>query len=349
MNITKVAEMAGVSNTTVSFVINGKPGISPDTVDRVKKAIRQSGYVPRSTGHKRVIEQDDALKMRNIGIIMSAGVMSTIPFYARLFEAIHKELDKRDITMTPIRCGDAADLSKSTFDDLDGVILCNYIKNIIELLSIPFVTILGHPSVEDKLNADHIEPANDRIGVAAAKYLLERGHKRLLAINPSFGCHPAMDTRNQYFEEIAVKNGADVELRGLPFKERDKYGRLIDGLTIDNVREFVEEFAAAKERATAIFVPCDSHMVIIQKSLFAMGVDVGSDVEIIGCNNESILLDGIQPRPATIDINPQAMARAAIVALLQRILHPDEYDNVYKVVGIEPTLLPAGQGVRQQW
>jgi hypothetical protein len=43
------------------------------------------------------------------------------------------------------------------------------------------------------------------------------------------------------------------------------------------------------------------------------------------------------------------MARAALVALLQRIKYPDSYDNIYKVVSIEPSLVLHGAGVREKW
>jgi LacI family transcriptional regulator len=350
MSISKVAEIAGVSNTTVSFVINNKPGISQDTVDKVWAAIRKTGYVPRgSAARKNQASETPGLKTRNIGLLMPEGVMSTIPFYARLFEAIHKELDKRELNMSPIRCSNSDDLSKSSFNDLDGLMLCNYVKNITDLISFPFVTILGHPDVEDKLNADHIEPANDKIGVIAASYLVNRGHKKVLSINPSITYHPAMVTRCQYFTDYVTKKGAEAETMALSFTERDKYGRLRDGMSVDNVREFVLDFKNRKDRPTAIFIPCDSHMVIVQKAFAAEGINPGEDVEFVGCNNESILLDGMEPRPTTIDINPQAMARAALVALLQRIKYPDSYDNIYKVVSIEPSLVLHGAGVREKW
>jgi DNA-binding LacI/PurR family transcriptional regulator len=350
MSIAKIAEIAGVSNTTVSFVINGKPGISPDTVKRVRAAIRETGYIPKATANTRKNAAEALLSTTgNIGILMPDGVMSTIPFYARLFEAIHKELDIRGLNMSPIRCGDPGDLSKSSFADLDGLILCNYIKDITDLIDSPFVSVLGHPSVEDKLNADHIEPANDRIGVVAARYLIERGHKNLLAINPSVTHHPAMETRIQYFTDFAHRRGVETRSINIGFIERDRYDRLIDGSTVENIRNFVSTFKNEKNTATGIFVPCDSHMVILLKSFAAAGIIPGVDVEFIGCNNESILLDGISPRPATIDINPNAMARAAIVALLQRVEHPGSYDNIYKVVDIEPTLLKAGDGIRNEW
>lgn len=350
MSIAKVAEIAGVSNTTVSFVINGKSGISADTVERVRQAIRQTGYVPRGAGAKKTVQKEvRRLKTRNIGILMPEGVMSTVPFYARLFEAIHKELDNRELNMSPIRCLPDSYSSVYAANDLDGLILCNYIKEITEHVSLPFVSILGHPSIEDKLQADHIEPANDRIGAMAARYLIQKGHKNILAINPSETIHPAIMTRCQYFNDYANRNAITCESISVPYMDRDRYGRITDGGDSPNITKFISEYKSGKNRPTGIFVPCDSHMIVLLKSFTAAGIVPGFDVEFIGCNNEALIFDGLDPRPATIDINPKAMAQAAIVALLERINNPRQKDDVYKMICIEPTLVKAGGGVRETW
>ena len=44
VTVKDVAESAGVSTATVSRVINDDPGIKPETRERVKKAIRTTGY-----------------------------------------------------------------------------------------------------------------------------------------------------------------------------------------------------------------------------------------------------------------------------------------------------------------
>lgn len=45
-NMNDVANLAGVSKSTVSKVINGYSSLSPDTIKKVNEAIRELGYVP---------------------------------------------------------------------------------------------------------------------------------------------------------------------------------------------------------------------------------------------------------------------------------------------------------------
>ena len=44
MNLREIAKEADVSLTTVSLVLNGKPGISSETRERVKDLLHQNGY-----------------------------------------------------------------------------------------------------------------------------------------------------------------------------------------------------------------------------------------------------------------------------------------------------------------
>jgi len=46
MSIVDVAKVAGVCHGTVSRVINSRPGISAKTIDAVRRAMAEVGYIP---------------------------------------------------------------------------------------------------------------------------------------------------------------------------------------------------------------------------------------------------------------------------------------------------------------
>ena len=48
MTIGEIAKLAGVSKTTVSRVLNGKPDVSNVTAERIKKIIRDTGFIPNA-------------------------------------------------------------------------------------------------------------------------------------------------------------------------------------------------------------------------------------------------------------------------------------------------------------
>jgi len=348
MSIAKVAQLAGVSNTTVSYVINNKPGISLGTISRVKAAMRDIGYVPRPRNFKSLLRnKSGGLRTGNIGVAMPEYVISTVPFYARLFDSIHHALDDKGLKMISLKTSKNSSFSAGALTDLDGILLCFYSKELIERLNLPLVSILGHPSAEDELMSDHVEPANDRIGVMAAKYFIGRGHKKILAINPNVGEHPPMRIRAEYFVNTSEKYGINAESRKVPFAERDDNGRLFEGDRIESIGEFISEYKALADKPTGIFVPSDSHLVVLQKSFSAAGIRLGVDVEFLGCDNENTLLDCLDVRPATIDINPKAIAKAAINLLLQRLGDFEAGDTTFQMVSILPSMVAGGTGTKE--
>lgn len=84
--LTDVAELAGVSPTTVSRVINKKGYLSQKTVDKVQTAMRQLGYQPNNLA--RSLQGKSA---QLIGLIFPN--ISNI-FYAELIEYLEIELFK---------------------------------------------------------------------------------------------------------------------------------------------------------------------------------------------------------------------------------------------------------------
>ena len=74
-----VAKLAGVSQTTVSFVINGNPDIPDETKERVMAAISELGYRPNLTAQ--------SLRTRKSGIIgFVTDEIATTPYAVKIIE-----------------------------------------------------------------------------------------------------------------------------------------------------------------------------------------------------------------------------------------------------------------------
>src|SRR5450756_523379 len=75
--ISDVARAAGVSNTTVSFVLNGRPGVSAATRDRILAVTADLGWVP--SAHARAL---GGARTMTIGMVSArdAEVFSADPF-----------------------------------------------------------------------------------------------------------------------------------------------------------------------------------------------------------------------------------------------------------------------------
>jgi LacI family transcriptional regulator len=354
MSITHVAKEAGVSHATVSYVINGKDGVSEATAKRVQLAMKKLNYIPRSRMKKRIQDMQDSLvglRHGSIGLVFYGrhANLNNCPLFARLTHSIEEELRERKISLMLIRMEESE--CRLNESKIDGSVIIGSDTEPLQAVETPCVSVFGHPDISEPLMADHIEPANDRIGVLAANYFASRGHKKVLFLNPRYlplKRHIAIEIRQRVFVDYAKKAGLDVEVIHIPFSEYTDEGRLKDYSEIPELQKFIQQFESSSKRPTGIFVPMDAYLVILQKGFFREGIKPGKDVEFIGCNNDTSLLEGLDPCPATIDMNPQEMAKSVVERLLYRIGRGDNGGGFVQIE-IQPRLVEAGLGVRQSW
>src|SRR3954469_11471742 len=80
VNSRDVAAQAGVSQSTVSRVVNGKPNVRPETRPRVERALAGLGYVPNAAARSLITHHT-----RLLGLVVSN---ITNGFYPEIIEAI---------------------------------------------------------------------------------------------------------------------------------------------------------------------------------------------------------------------------------------------------------------------
>ena len=84
-NMRNVAAAAGVSLSTVSLVVNGKPGVAPDRRERVLKAMKELGYAADS-------RQNAAAETKVFGLLMESlsEASRSEGFYTRIVTGIEE-------------------------------------------------------------------------------------------------------------------------------------------------------------------------------------------------------------------------------------------------------------------
>ena len=61
---------------------------------------------------------------------------------------------------------------------------------------------------------------------------------------------------------------------------------------------------------------------MVYAELRKRSIDPGKDILIVSCGNEDAYLNGLYPRPATIDLAPEATGRLAVEQLLRLVRDP---------------------------
>jgi DNA-binding LacI/PurR family transcriptional regulator len=184
-----VARLAGVSQTTVSMVLNQRDGgsipFSQDTVDKVHAAMRALGYAPDpvaqmlAQGHNRLLgifNYDPASSYLRDGS------------YHKILVGIENGADQQDyniLLLTRNRAGEQRSIYRGGVNTLrlaDGAILMGLYPDHEELRRLtregyPFVYI-GRRDVPD-VNINWVISDYYAAGVQGARHLLELGHRRL--------------------------------------------------------------------------------------------------------------------------------------------------------------------------
>ncbi len=91
ITIDEIAEMAMVSKTTVSRVLNNKPDVKPETREQIQALIAKYDFKPNAMAKAFSIQ-----KSHSIGLIIphEATYIFSNPFYVEVMRGVSTEVDK---------------------------------------------------------------------------------------------------------------------------------------------------------------------------------------------------------------------------------------------------------------
>jgi len=339
----EVAKLAGVSHATVSRVINRRADVSPDSVQRVQAAMRQLRYVPpaKRRGPK---PKASGVRTGNIGVLFvsEAPTLATSPVTAFVLHAIEQEAAAQGFSVMLGQVTAANGLPQSvTSGRVDGLLMhgmppSNDIRQQLSRYS-ACVWLLSQRRQRGYWG-DRVSPDNQAIGEMACRHLIDRGHRRIAAINcdPS---HLGFAARARGFEDAAREGGiffktltdqqAVLGHSAPSTPETEQFDALIDQL-----------LGIEGPMPTGLFVPRDALTIQMYRALRRRGIKPGHDIEIVSCDNIPAI-DALDPKPTTIDVRPDEIGRRAVEQLVWRINRRDAPMNVTAM--IEPRLVPGDE------
>lgn len=302
-----VAKAAGVSQTTVSRIVNGHPGVSERTRAKVQAAIEQLGYRPNLSARSLVTS-----RTQTIGVVLGD---LTNSYYAELLHTISRELNDAGYRtlMLSDRAGSAEDLAAMLWEaNVDGVILTTTLlspddESKIVSLGMPAVT-MGPDAAAD---TDAIFPDNFEGGRAAARHLLSLGHRRIGVIA---GPLDAASVKDRHRGFLAEHEAASIEFDAALLEVADlDYQRAFDA---------ANRLLDLGEAPTALFCHNDLVAFAALNAAKARGIPVPAGVSVLGFDD--VAMSSWPSFDLTTVRQPiRDMALGAVELILSRLLDPE--------------------------
>lgn len=332
MSVIEVANLAGVSQATVSKVINEYPSVSPDNMRRVREAMRRLNYQP-SARKRRTTHGPVAVLILHVNQFHHFTSSCSL-----MLQGVEEALRTRQQDMIMAHVSQVEHLPTVVRKrQVSGLILIGHMPNsavLDRIKDIPGIWLTSHHDV----TGDVMISGNEAVGRIAAEYLIGRGHRKLGVLN-TLGHNPVVDLRCRYFAFVAQEHGCAFEQYVSSHDSTWDGQRDLDLIAFERqVEEQVELYLNQKERASGLFIPLDLQVAMVYRVLDKRGVRPGNGFDIIGCDDEKAALIGLNPRPATVNIGPVTMGRRAVEQLFWRIDHGGDDRQVR--VTVEPQLVP---------
>ena len=314
--LTDVAELAGVSPTTVSRVINNKGYLSEKTKSKVQKAMQTLGYKPNNLARGL---QGKSAKL--IGLIFPN--ISNI-FYAELIEHLEIELFKRGYKT--IICNSQNDPAKEKeylemleANQVDGIISSSHnlgIKdyNRVEAPIVSFDRNLA-PNIPI-VSSDNFEG-----GKMAAKTLQKNGCQQIIMI-----------TGND-------NTDSPTGLRALGFSFQIPQGKIFKvPNNLSNIRREMEiKSIITNNKPDGVFVSDDLTAILTMKIAKQLKLQVPEDLKIIGSDGPPFTEKFI-PELTTIKQPIDEIANLIVDVLIKKI----KGEKTRKDYVLPISLLPGG-------
>lgn len=308
VTIDDVARLAHVSKATVSFVINGKKGVSKATQEKVLSVIEQLNYRP-TLNSKRLYYQ----KSFTIAIVFDKSVHT---FNNLFYYDIMNALLKRCMAYNYVLVYSEFDIEGNELilpdnilnKDVDGLIFLKDIPLILisklTSLEIPFVVVDDH-SAQASLYT--VKTDYRLAAYTAVQYLISQGHKNIGFIGNTNISAFYLDTLTGYQDALRE---ADLPLN-LAFCYNNIDSR-------NKIEETFSSFRDKENRPTAFF--CMEDLLAIELIRFSqkVGIAVPGDLSIIAID-DIIPSDMIYPGLTTIALEKEEMGYSAVDILIDLI------------------------------
>jgi LacI family transcriptional regulator len=306
--IKDVAARAGVSQTTVSHVLNATPHtrVSEETAARVRTAAEELGYRPNRLARGLRTQASDM-----IGLLTEE--IATTPHAGRIILGAQEEASRRNLTLAIINSElnpdpemDASQIQAFLDRQADGIIYATVYHDVIEApenLLVRPAALIGARDVAGSIPA--VLP-DERGGAASVvDMLVAHGHRRI-AFAASGDDVPATRGRLQGYVDAMSR-------AGLPTDDL-----IVEGGS-DARGGYAATLALLDRGPTALFCYNDRMAMGAYRAAADRGLRIPDDLSVVGFDDQAPIPESLFPALTTVALPHYEMGAWAVAALAESI------------------------------
>ncbi|HEY5833741.1 LacI family DNA-binding transcriptional regulator [Streptomyces sp.] len=301
VTMTEVARRAGVSRTTVSFVLNNRAdaNISAETRQRILAAIEDLGYRPNAGARALAAKRSDW-----IGLITE---IVTAPFAVNVIKgAQDRAWQDHKFVLIASSEGDeemeSAALDKLLEQRVEGLLYATTWHRPVRLppavREVPTVLV---NCVDADGQLPSVIPDEVTGGHRAARRLTDAGHHRIgfITLDPEI---PASVGRREGYEAALLEAGVSPDPR-----------LVVPGYaTADGGYLAAAELLDTDDRPTALFCGNDRMAMGAYDAIKERGLRIPEDIAVVGFDNQELIAAYLRPKLTTIALPFEAMGSEGV-------------------------------------
>ncbi len=275
VTIYDIARLAKVTTATVSRVLNGKPGISAETRERVTAVMRRTRYFPSPAASSL-----RSKATREIGILSPFFIGD---FFLKIFESLHRRLKDYDLILynaqTPAHRREV--ISRIVAEEK----LCALIvastpilleeEILVSALRIPIILLEARHHSYSSVDYDH------EIGAfKAVSHLVELGHRDIAIIG---------GTETRLYSPIGKERlkgyRMALDMAGIPVREQYIMNGEWPEWTSAEAKSCAMQLLSGNRTPTAIFATSDVQAAGVLMAARELGARVPNDLSVVGYDN----------------------------------------------------------------
>jgi LacI family transcriptional regulator len=323
----EIAKMVGVSQASVSRVINGNPSVDPDVRLKVMKLVKKYDYKPNVSAQNLV-----GNKTKLIGVIIPH---ISNPFFSEIIMAIEGEASLYGYRI--ILCNSHGSLNEEKnyvrilkSYNVDGILItpCNYRDKYFQGLKdseTPIIVI-----TQDVPGFSCISTSHYKAGRIVAKHLNNMGYSKYVYIGGE------EDDKDMGFKDELKNSGVDIE-KDYMFIDYQPHN------TVDaKLRKYIIENSIYG--GIGIFTNNDIEALLVLHILKEMEQKIPESVALVGFDNTFISKE-VSPSMSSVAQPIEEIGSLAVKSLLEKI-NTDENISEKHII-LEPRLVARESSIKR--